>query len=72
MSAENQDIPWQEGFKAAALVGSRCPYSSWTAEAEAWECGWLAGIVRREAKDTTEPGAWDRVTTILNNTGKKP
>jgi len=67
-----QDDFWHEGFKAAAFVGSRCPYPSWTAEADAWECGWLAGIVRREAKDTAEAGTWDQVTTILRNMGEKP
>jgi hypothetical protein len=66
VTAKKLDDLWQEGFKAGAVVGSRCPYAEGTAEAQAWESGWLTGIAERERKWLeAEPGTWERVIRLL-------
>lgn len=66
MTTDDQNDPWQRGFKDGAKVGSSCPYSLGSEEAAAWESGWITGIAERERKWLgAGVSDWDRVIAIL-------
>lgn len=39
---------WREGFMAADIYGSWCPYRADSCEFEVWEKGWMQGYLKRE------------------------
>jgi hypothetical protein len=39
---------WREGFAAAGIAGSWCPYRVDSGEFEVWERGWMQGYLKHE------------------------
>lgn len=41
------DAPWHEGFEAGQSLNSLNPYPDRAKEADMWEEGWAAGVLKR-------------------------
>jgi len=67
MMERKQDDFWHEGFKAGFLFGSQCPYPVGSAEAETWEAGWAAAMLKRDGLSMNKPkGTFQKLLKTLH------